>query len=460
MIVEKSYCLAYPLGNTAFFAGRVKATLCVYSVKRIQRFINRRENTPQKEKKFQRTSTSVMSIYTSISSNTIRRRWRGRTPLLQSINAFSSCRQPQEGEHDKTSLNDKDKKKRLNIRNPMESSCINTRYLAKMSETLLHQILPQVFPCFPNYLPSTTMSLTANDLKATSPNYTEPLVIVLGVSGGCDSVALLHGIMQLSSNDTQDSHHRTLLLPFATKNDEQISSVEKKKKTSSSSRQRHNETIEIPSIPIQVQVHVVHFDHQQRGDDSDQDRLFVRDLCGKYNLPFHCYYWRDYVSGNASANTTSFTQDEARDWRRTTMIQLLQGLRGALTRNNDTADNAMSQNKQNQILPGVIMTAHHLNDSEETVLLKLLRGVHISRLQGMEAVSTFHHPSSSSAALLARPLIQISKQSIKEFLIANNLDWREDYTNEEQKYLRNRIRNELLPLLEDLVGGRDILQVS
>ncbi len=107
---------------------------------------------------------------------------------------------------------------------------------------------------------------------------------------------------------------------------------------------------------------------------------------------------------------------------------------------------------------GVIMTAHHLNDSEETILLKLLRGVHISRLQGMEAVSSTS--SSQNRVLFARPLIQIRKQEIKEYLVVNQFRWREDSSNEEPKYLRNRIRNELVPLLEDLVGGKDNLQVN
>jgi tRNA(Ile)-lysidine synthase TilS/MesJ len=143
------------------------------------------------------------------------------------------------------------------------------------------------------------------------------------------------------------------------------------------------------------------------------------------------------------------------------MIQLLHQL---IT----NEDNSFSEGKDSAQAPekgpneisklGVIMTAHHLDDSEETILLKLLRGVHISRLQGIEAVSTSFF--SQYRVLFARPLIQLRKEEIKAFLMANQLHWREDSSNEEPKYLRNRIRNELIPLLEDLVGGKSNLQVK
>lgn len=301
-----------------------------------------------------------------------------------------------------------------------------TQFLSQLSTTLHQTILPQIF-----------------HFSALRTKIDQPLVIVLGVSGGSDSVALLHGLLQLSSID--GSAFPSNPYPYRTLTSQILSP-------------------EYQQSCIPIALHVVHFDHQQRGKDSDQDREFVQDLCQQNHVPFHCYYWNDHTNtddGINKCNSKTFTQDLAREWRRSTMIQLLHQL---IT----NEDNSFSEGKDSSQAPekgpneisklGVIMTAHHLDDSEETILLKLLRGVHISRLQGIEAVSTSFF--SQYRVLFARPLIQLRKEEIKAFLMANQLHWREDSSNEEPKYLRNRIRNELIPLLEDLVGGKSNLQVK
>jgi tRNA(Ile)-lysidine synthase len=105
-------------------------------------------------------------------------------------------------------------------------------------------------------------------------------------------------------------------------------------------------------------------------------------------------------------------------------------------------------------LTGIIATAHHRNDSTETLLLKLLRGVHVSNLVGMEEVS---RPNDQPLAVWARPMLHISKNDMKQFLTSQALEWREDSSNDSSKYKRNRIRNELVPLLEDIVGSEELL---
>lgn len=301
-----------------------------------------------------------------------------------------------------------------------------SKFLSQLSTTLHQTILPQIF-----------------HFSALRTKVDQPLVIVLGVSGGSDSVALLHGLLQLSSIDR--SAFPSNPYPYRTLTSQMLSPKHQKS-----------------CIPIAL--HVVHFDHQQRDKDSDQDRQFVQDLCQQNHVPFHCYYWNDHTNteaGVSKCESKAFTQDMAREWRRSTMIQLLHQL---ITKENNTSSEGKYTTQEPEKGPnnctklGVIMTAHHLNDSEETILLKLLRGVHISRLQGIDAVSTSFF--SQHRVLFARPLIQLRKEEIKAYLIANQLHWREDSSNEEPKYLRNRIRNELIPLLEDLVGGRGNLQVK
>jgi tRNA(Ile)-lysidine synthetase-like protein len=278
-------------------------------------------------------------------------------------------------------------------------------------------------------------------------------VIVLGVSGGSDSVALLHGLLKLSSID--GSVFPSNPYPYRTFTPLTINPAHQQS-------QMANDNTTVTCIPIEL--HVVHFDHQQREKDSDQDRQFVQDLCLQNRVPFHCYYWKDHINtevGTNNCGSKPFTQDMAREWRRSTMVQLLHQL---INSEHNSSPEGKDTTQEPHKGPnhftklGVIMTAHHLNDSEETILLKLLRGVHISRLQGIEAVSS--SVFSQNPVLFARPLIQLRKEEIKEYLIVNQLCWREDSSNEEPKYLRNRIRNELIPLLEDLVGGRGNLQVK
>jgi tRNA(Ile)-lysidine synthase len=62
-------------------------------------------------------------------------------------------------------------------------------------------------------------------------------------------------------------------------------------------------------------------------------------------------------------------------------------------------------------------------------------------------------------AIVARPLLDTPKKDIIDFLTSLNLEWREDKSNASDKYLRNRVRNELIPLLSDIMGGADVLQV-
>lgn len=218
---------------------------------------------------------------------------------------------------------------------------------------------------------------------------TNEVVLLVGVSGGCDSVGLLHALMHI-------------LIP-------QQGDFQLFDKT--------------------CKLHVVHFNHKQRGAHSDGDAHFVQQVCKTLNLPCHIYEWDD-------STEVAFSQNAARQWRRSTMYTLLQSLTCG---------------------EGVILTAHHRDDSNETLLLKLLRGVHVTNLMGMDPVLV--RGREMPEAIVARPLLNVSKNDIIDFLTLLNLQWREDESNSSDKYLRNRVRNELIPLLSDMMGGGDALQV-
>ena len=182
--------------------------------------------------------------------------------------------------------------------------------------------------------------------------------LILCVSGGSDSIALLHLCHQLSRR-------------------------------------------------YRWRLHILHFHHGLR-EESDEEARFVRDLSQSLNLEFHLRTTRDFQS------ETSGLQEKARHWRRTEALKLREEIR---------ADS--------------ILTAHHAEDQLETWLLKWLRGAHLSGLQGM----------SRSDPPFIRPLLDFRKEVLSDFLKENGFEWREDASNQDSKYMRNRVRNELLPLL-------------
>lgn len=224
----------------------------------------------------------------------------------------------------------------------------------------------------------------------------DDVVLLVGVSGGCDSVGLLHALV----------HNLTRV---------------------------DDNKFQFPNFPnTSFQLHVVHFNHMQRGAESDGDAQFVQELCDELDLPCHVYDWQ-----SSSDDCIAFSQDKARQWRRLTMYSLLQSLSEGGT--------------------GVIVTAHHRDDSEESMMLKLLRGVHLTNLVGMDPVIVGSKDMPN--AIIVRPMLNVRKADIVDYLQSNHLEWREDESNASDKYLRNRVRNELVPLLSDMMGGEDVLQV-
>lgn len=90
-----------------------------------------------------------------------------------------------------------------------------------------------------------------------------------------------------------------------------------------------------------------------------------------------------------------------------------------------------------------VALAHHRDDQAETVLLRWVRGAGTRGLSGM----------APRRGRYVRPLLRLARAELEAYAAAVGLEWREDETNAEPRYLRNRVRRELLPLLEDLRPG-------
>ncbi len=169
-------------------------------------------------------------------------------------------------------------------------------------------------------------------------------------------------------------------------------------------------------------LHVAHLHHGLRGTEADADRDFCRDLADQLGLPFH----------EARVDTAAAAQaDPGRSKAAETIEEAARRLRYAWFRElmeSGTVD--------------AVATAHTRDDQAETVLAKFLRGAWTEGLSGIHSVVRFPE------GRILRPLLSASRAEIEAYLGAVGQGWREDSSNRKLTFTRNRIRHELLPLLE------------
>ncbi|NTW29995.1 MAG: tRNA lysidine(34) synthetase TilS [Candidatus Moranbacteria bacterium] len=181
--------------------------------------------------------------------------------------------------------------------------------------------------------------------------------ILVGCSGGPDSVALLHILLALRSK-------------------------------------------------LSLRLGVAHVNYGIRGVDANEDESLVRKLCVAYDIPFYTYHPR-----RAQGINEQILRDERYVFFRTVLRR-------------ERFD--------------VVSVAHTRDDQAETVLIRLLRG---AGPDGLSAMRPAHDH-------IIRPLLDITKAELLEFLSKEGIRFRVDSTNRDMTILRNRIRHELIPLLD------------
>jgi tRNA(Ile)-lysidine synthase len=210
--------------------------------------------------------------------------------------------------------------------------------------------------------------------------------VIVGVSGGADSLSLLHALRALAPE-------------------------------------------------LDLRLHVAHLDHQLRGEAAQADADFVRDIAQRWDLP-HTIDSRD-VNGFARDYKLSI-EEAARQVRYGFLREV------ALAQHSD-----------------IIAVAHNADDQAESVLMHFLRGSGLSGLRGMlpkmriaelrirNGDSEFRIRSSELADIfLVRPLLETPRSAVEAYCQQHHLQPRVDATNTDTTYFRNRLRHELLPLLE------------
>ncbi len=166
----------------------------------------------------------------------------------------------------------------------------------------------------------------------------------------------------------------------------------------------------------------VHFNHLLRADESEADEKFVRDLATEHGLEFHSA--QGDVAKRAADRSLSI-EAAAREARYEFFWSLLDG---------------RHLNK--------IATAHTLDDQAETVLLRLIRGTGTRGLGGIQPTLPGSMRGQESAGAILRPLLQVRRKEVEGYLTAIGQTWREDSSNTNLHHTRNRVRQKLMPLLE------------
>ena len=195
-------------------------------------------------------------------------------------------------------------------------------------------------------------------------------------------------------------------------------------------------------------LHVAHLHHGLRGAEADADLEFVRELAAGLGLPFH--EARVETEREAAENGESI-EEAARRLRYAWFRELLSKspssedsghAAGHLIKGPVPAESLSSKSLGHAVGLDAIATAHTRDDQAETVLGKFLRGAWTEGLAGI--APKIEWPEGR----ILRPLLGVTRGEVESYLKALGQAWREDSSNRDEKFTRNRIRHELLPLLE------------
>ena len=231
-----------------------------------------------------------------------------------------------------------------------------------------------------------------------------------------------------------------------------------------------------------IVVSVVHFNHQLRGTESDADQEFVAKLARELDLEF---YSASGDTAQVAAEEHSGLEAAARELRYGFFGELLgsehesedssapgaqaqslessdrsaesaappQGVPQRLSPNSSrdvhgTAEAVPFQRQNQQGSLTKIATGHTLDDQAETVLMRLIRGTGMRGLGGIYPRILVEHDEGEDHGEIIRPLLPFRRSELHQYLSDLKQPWREDSTNADSKFTRNRVRKLVMPLLE------------
>jgi tRNA(Ile)-lysidine synthase len=163
-----------------------------------------------------------------------------------------------------------------------------------------------------------------------------------------------------------------------------------------------------------LDIGIAHCNFKLRGEDADEDERFVQGLAESFGCPFH----------HTSFDTTAYAKSQG--------LSIQMAARELRYR--------WLEETRETVGYTYIATAHHLNDSIETLLYNLVKGCGIRGLHGIPP----------QQGRIIRPLLFAEQEAIVHFAEAQSISYREDSSNAEVKYRRNFLRHKVLPLLREL----------
>ena len=161
-----------------------------------------------------------------------------------------------------------------------------------------------------------------------------------------------------------------------------------------------------------IRVEAVHVNHGLRGIESEEDERFCRVLCHREGVPL--YTCNAELSGR---------KDEASARK---------------------ARHAVFRKRYSETGVDALILAHNADDQAETFLMRLLRGTGPDGLQCMKADETV------GGIRILRPMLSLKREEIRDNLRMDGIPWREDASNQDISYLRNRVRHKLIPVMSGI----------
>ena len=177
-------------------------------------------------------------------------------------------------------------------------------------------------------------------------------------------------------------------------------------------------------MSMDLKLTAVHIHHGLRGEAADRDRDFVIQLCQTLHVPCECFQ----TDIREMAQAQHLSEEEAGRMFRYECFEQVR------------------QQKQ----ASKIAVAHHMDDQAETVLLNLFRGSGLKGMAGIPAVRD----------VIVRPLLKISRSDIEEYLKKHQIAYRNDATNFETEYTRNRIRLDILPYVTEHINPAAVSHIA
>ena len=233
---------------------------------------------------------------------------------------------------------------------------------------------------------------------------------------------------------------------------------------------------------------IAHVHHGLREGTADRDAKFVEAFAKSHNVPF----FLKRLDGEALKAAEGSLEENARDARYKALVEIVNEIGDSRLRGNDNVERGDDENNgdsgteagmttsaqdDNSLssfvsrLSSIIVTAHHANDQAETMLMRLKRGTTLAGLRGIQALRQAQGPYRlenlsnfaqndesfvsrlSSLVYIYRPFLNVTRAELLEYARKNKLTWCEDESNADVKFARNKIRHEILPLLEKECPG-------